>query len=76
MPLATSAFNLPEHLSPKSTPSLIAGDEQHFAAIAASLEQTITDLSVQLEAIKKSSSRFGQEAVEKDIETRDRKSVV
>ncbi|QOT17943.1 RNA polymerase recycling motor ATPase HelR [Paenarthrobacter sp. YJN-5] len=70
MPLATSAFNLPEHLSPKAAPSLIAQDEQHFAAIAGSLEQTIADLEGQLEAIKKSPSRFGQEAVEKDVETR------
>lgn len=70
MPLATSAFNLPEHLSPKATPSLIARDEQHFAAIAASLTETIADLEGQLEAIRKSPSRFGQEAVEKDVETR------
>lgn len=70
MPLATSAFNLPEHLSPKATPSLIAADEQHFAAIAESLKETIADLEGQLEAIKKSPSRFGQEAVEKDVETR------
>ncbi|MHC8606931.1 RNA polymerase recycling motor ATPase HelR [Paenarthrobacter ureafaciens] len=70
MPLATSAFNLPEHLSPKAAPSLIANDEQHFAAVAASLEETIADLEGQLEAIRKSPSRFGQEAVEKDVETR------
>jgi hypothetical protein len=70
MPLATSAFNLPEHLSPKAAPSLIAHDEQHFTAIAASLEKTIADLESQLEAIRKSNSRFGQEAVEKDVETR------
>ncbi|MDX6362231.1 MAG: hypothetical protein QOC85_1234, partial [Streptomyces sp.] len=30
-PLTTSAFNLPDHLSPKADPSLIAGDQQHFA---------------------------------------------
>lgn len=70
MPLATSAFNLPEHLSPKADPSLITTDEQHFAAIAASLEETIADLEGQLEAIKKAPTRFGQEAVEKDVETR------
>ncbi|MFJ4208516.1 RNA polymerase recycling motor ATPase HelR [Paenarthrobacter sp. NPDC089675] len=70
MPLATSAFNLPEHLSPKADPSLITTDEQHFAAIAASLEETIADLEGQLEAIKKAPTRFGQEAVGKDVETR------
>ncbi|MFJ4030246.1 hypothetical protein ACIPWF_23065 [Paenarthrobacter sp. NPDC089989] len=70
MPLATSAFNLPEHLSPKDNPALVAKDEQHFAAIAASLEQTIADLEEQLETIKRAPSRLGQEAVEKDVETR------
>ncbi|HEY9411424.1 MAG TPA: hypothetical protein VIP77_17730 [Jiangellaceae bacterium] len=44
-PLTTSAFDLPDHLSPKADPTLIAGDEQHFAAIAESLEQSIADLS-------------------------------
>src|SRR5208282_6830897 len=43
-PLTTSAFDLPDHLSPKADPALIAGDEQHFAAIAESLQQTIADL--------------------------------
>jgi hypothetical protein len=33
MPVTTSAFNLPEHLVAKADPTLIAGDEQHFAAV-------------------------------------------
>ena len=33
-PLTTSAFDLPDRLSAKADPALIAGDEQHFAAIA------------------------------------------
>lgn len=70
MPLATSAFNLPGHLSPKADPSLIAADEERFAAIAETLEHTVANLEQQLEAIKKAPSRFGQEAVEKDVETR------
>ena len=44
-PLTTSAFDLPDHLAAKADPALIAGDEQHFAAIAESLEQSIADLS-------------------------------
>ncbi|MCW2597278.1 MAG: Superfamily and helicase-like protein, partial [Jatrophihabitans sp.] len=32
-PLTTSAFDLPDHLARKADPTLIAGDEQHFAAI-------------------------------------------
>ncbi len=37
-PLANSAFDLPDHLRAKADPALIAGDEQHFAAIAETLE--------------------------------------
>jgi hypothetical protein len=44
-PLTTSAFDLPDHLAAKADPALIAGDEQHFAAIAASLGRSIADLS-------------------------------
>ena len=32
-PLTTSAFDLPDRLSAKADPALIAGDEQHFAAV-------------------------------------------
>ena len=32
--MTTSAFDLPDHLAAKADPALIAGDEQHFAAIA------------------------------------------
>ena len=51
-PLTTSAFDLPDHLAPKADPTLIAGDEQHFAAIAGSLEQSIADLSDRLDAAR------------------------
>src|SRR3954462_512388 len=48
VPMNTSAFNLPEHLAAKAAPTLIAVDEQHFAAIAQSLEHSIVDLSDRL----------------------------
>ncbi|HEY8700950.1 MAG TPA: RNA polymerase recycling motor ATPase HelR [Arthrobacter sp.] len=70
MPLTTSAFNLPDHLRPKADPALIAVDEQHFVAIAESLEQSISDLSDRLDAVRKAPSRLGQESVERDVETR------
>ena len=70
MPLTTSAFNLPDHLTPKADPTLIADDEQHFAAIAESLEQTIADLSDRLDAARKAPGRLGQEALERDVEIR------
>jgi hypothetical protein len=40
-PLTASAFDLPDDLIAKADPALIAADEQHFAAIAESLEQSI-----------------------------------
>ena len=38
-PLRTNAFDLPDRLTAKADPALIAGDEQHFAAVGQSLEQ-------------------------------------
>ena len=67
-PLTTSAFNLPDRLSPKADPTLIAGDEQHFAAIAESLERSIADLSGRLEAERKAPGGIGQKAMERDME--------
>ena len=66
--LTTSAFDLPGHLAPKADPALIAGDEQHFAAIAESLEQSIADLSGRLDAKRKAPGGIGQEAMDRDIE--------
>ena len=44
-PVTTSAFDLPERLHAKADPALIAGDERHFAAIAASLDAAIAELT-------------------------------
>lgn len=68
MPLATSAFDLPDHLSPKADPTLIAGDEEHFAAIAESLEQSIADLSERLDTARKAPGGRGQEGMDRDME--------
>src|SRR5688500_3358694 len=67
-PLTTSAFDLPNHLTAKADPRLIAADEQHFAAIAASLEQSIADLSDRLDAERKAPGGIGQEALDRDLE--------
>ena len=63
-----SAFDLPEHLAPKADPTLIAGDERHFAAIAESLDQSIADLSDRLDAARKAPGGTGQEAMDRDAE--------
>ncbi|MGB9378788.1 MAG: RNA polymerase recycling motor ATPase HelR [Mycobacteriales bacterium] len=67
-PLTSSAFDLPDHLSPKADPALIAGDERHFAAIAESLEQSIADLSGRLDAERRAPGGIGQEAMDRDME--------
>lgn len=67
-PLTTSAFDLPDQLSHKADPELIAGDERHFTAIADSLEQTIAELSDRLDAERKAPGGMGREAMERDAE--------
>ena len=67
-PLATSAFDLPDRLWAKASPALIAGDEQHFAAIAENLEQAVTDLSDRLDAERKAPGGIGQEAMDRDLQ--------
>ena len=61
-------FDLPDHLTRKADPTLIAGDERHFAAIAESLEQSIADLSDRLDAERKAPGGIGQEAMDRDLE--------
>ena len=67
-PRTASAFDLPDRLSAKADPALIAGDEQHFAAIAESLEQSVAGLSVRLEAERRAPGGIGQEAMDRDTE--------
>ncbi|MFE2166003.1 RNA polymerase recycling motor ATPase HelR [Streptomyces sp. NPDC059447] len=65
---ATSTFDLPDHLSPKADPSLIDGDERHFAAIAESLEQSISEVSERLDAARRAPGGIGREAMDRDTE--------
>ena len=67
-PVITSAFDLPDRLSPKADPILIADDERHFAAIAESLDQTIAELSDRLDAERRAPGGIGREAMERDLE--------
>ena len=67
-PLTSSAFDLPDRLSAKADPALIAGDEQHFAAIAESLEQSIADLSGRLDAELREPGGIGQAVMDRDME--------
>src|SRR3954468_12678132 len=66
--LPTSAFALPDNLSAKADPALIAADEQHFAAIAESLQQSIADLTDRLDAERRAPGGIGEEALNRDLE--------
>jgi DNA helicase IV len=67
-PMTTSVFDLPDHLSPKADPSLITGDEQHFADIAQSLEASVAELSVRLDIERKARGGIGQAAMDRDMQ--------
>jgi DNA helicase IV len=66
--LPTSAFALPDHLSTKAHPALIAADEKHFAAIAESLAHSIAELTERLDAERKAPGGIGEEALNRDLE--------
>jgi hypothetical protein len=66
--LTTGVFDLPDRLSAKRDPGLVRTDEEHFAAIGASLEHTIAELTDRLDAERKAPGRQGQEALERDLE--------
>ncbi|MDT9685161.1 RNA polymerase recycling motor ATPase HelR [Streptomyces sp. TRM76323] len=67
-PLTTSAFDLPDRLAPKADPALIARDEEHFAAVAECLEQSIAELSDRLDAVRRAPGGVGREAMDRDTE--------
>ncbi|MET9300120.1 RNA polymerase recycling motor ATPase HelR [Micromonospora aurantiaca] len=67
---ATSVFDLPERLSAKADPELIAADERHFAAIADSLRRSIADLTDRLDATRRATGGRGRQAVDRDQEVR------
>ncbi|WP_309054155.1 RNA polymerase recycling motor ATPase HelR [Streptomyces sp.] len=66
--MCSSAFDLPDRLSPKADPALIAGDERHFAAVAETLEQSISELSDRLAEVRRAPGGAGREAMERDSE--------
>ncbi|MEU0380566.1 RNA polymerase recycling motor ATPase HelR [Streptomyces cyaneofuscatus] len=67
-PLPTSAFHLPDHLSPKADPALIADDERHFAAIARTLDASIAELTGRLDAERRAPGGTGRQAMDRDAE--------
>ena len=66
--LTTSVFDLPPRLAEKANPTLIAADEQHFAAIATSLQRSIADVSTRLVRLRREPGGRGQAAMDRDLE--------
>jgi hypothetical protein len=66
--VSTRAFDLPAHLAAKADPTLIASDEQHFAAMTESLERTVADLTGRLAVVRRSAGESSTEALERDQE--------
>ncbi|MEU3709164.1 RNA polymerase recycling motor ATPase HelR [Streptomyces catenulae] len=64
----TGAFALPERLAAKADPALIDGDERHFAAVAATLEETIAELSDRLDEVRRAPGGLGRAAMDRDTE--------
>ncbi|RKN14366.1 AAA family ATPase [Micromonospora musae] len=63
-------FDLPGRLSAKDDPTLIARDEQHFAALAESIAQVSADLSERLDTARRAPGGKGRQALDRDQEVR------
>jgi hypothetical protein len=63
-----SAFDLPDRLAAKADPALIGADDEHFAAMAHSLDRTVSDLSDRLDAERRAPGGSGQAAMDRDLE--------
>lgn len=61
-------FALADRLAAKGDPGLIAADEQHFARMATSLEQTIAELADRREVERKRPGSGGQAGLDRDLE--------
>ncbi|WP_430480042.1 RNA polymerase recycling motor ATPase HelR [Streptomyces sp. P11-1] len=66
--MLSSAFRLPDHLSPKADPALIAADEEHFAAVARTLEESVAELTARLDAERRAPGGAGRQAMDRDAE--------
>ncbi|MFJ1592268.1 RNA polymerase recycling motor ATPase HelR [Kitasatospora albolonga] len=66
--MTPTAFHLPDRLSPKADPALIAADEEHFAALARSLEESVAELTGRLDAERRAPGGTGRQAMDRDAE--------
>lgn len=67
-PFGTPLFALPGNLAAKTDPRLIAADERHLVAVAATLAQQIAELDARLTALRTASAGRGRRAMDRDLE--------
>jgi DNA helicase IV len=63
-----AVFALPDHLSHKADPALTTPDEQHFAAVAQCLAETVAEVSGRLDAERRAPGGVGRAAMDRDAE--------
>lgn len=63
----TSVFELTDHPA-KADATLVAADEDHFAAIGRSIEASVADLTARLDEARRMPGGVGQEALDRDQE--------
>ncbi len=66
--LPETVFDLPGRLAAKRAPALIAADERHFAAMAASLRRSVAELTRRLGEERRAPGGSGQAALDRDLE--------
>lgn len=67
-PEPSTVFDLPPRLTVKADPALIADDERHFATIATSLAESITDATARIAVLRRSDGGGGRRALDRDLE--------
>ncbi|WP_205474908.1 RNA polymerase recycling motor ATPase HelR [Nocardioides sp. SYSU D00038] len=65
---STTAFALPDHLAAKADPALVSADDDHLAAVGASLAETVADLTARLDEARRAPAGSGQQALDRDQE--------
>ncbi|MGA1837207.1 RNA polymerase recycling motor ATPase HelR [Herbiconiux sp. 11R-BC] len=68
MTVPVRVFDLPERLSAKADPALIADDEEHLSAVARNLERSIAALIEHRSAALRGPGGSGQQALDRDLE--------
>lgn len=66
--MSSTAFSLPERLTPKAAASLIARDDEQFTLIGERLHGQISTLSARLDELRLAPAGLGQGALERDLE--------